>query len=43
MKEVPTGLDAARRRLRRVVVQVFAVQLATMIGLWLLSAWFGTS
>jgi hypothetical protein len=35
--------DAARRRARRVAVQVFAVEFVTLIALWALGALFGPS
>lgn len=32
-----------RRRFRRVIAQVITVQIATLVGLWLLSIAFGAS
>jgi hypothetical protein len=39
----PVGADAvaARRRARRVAVQVFAVEIVTVTALWLLGVVFG--
>ena len=39
----PAELEAveARRRLRRITVKVFAVQIATLVALWLLNAVYG--
>jgi len=36
-------LDRARRRFPGVVARVLAVQIVTLIGLWLLNIAFGTS
>jgi len=33
--------DDARRRVRRVAVQVFALEIVTLIALWVLGALFG--
>ena len=38
-----TDTDLSRQRLRRVVVKIFAVQIVTLLALWLLNAVFGAS
>jgi hypothetical protein len=37
----PPQSDAARARLRRVILTIFAVQIATLLGLYALSVAFG--
>ena len=36
----PTGADAGKRRFRQTLVRVMAVQVATLIALWLLQRYF---
>jgi hypothetical protein len=39
--DAPIESEAARARLRRVIVKIFAVQIATLLGLWALGVAFG--
>ena len=41
--EAQGASELARRHLRRRILQIFAVQIVTMLGLWLLSAVYGVS